>query len=863
MKRIVFLLVSLCLLCSSLFMGFSLRAVEKPLYDDMGYYPWLSLYNHSSLDGFTPTSLQGPLEEHYNYPIHLGEYKKCGTSNGLACYNGQAFLLFSQYDEVDHSELLVYDIEEGEELRRVSVKGNYVRCPLIIPETNQVWVCATYSLEEILEGQTAAYITAIDLNSQEILFEIPVKNQINKELQYANGGIYYKSVHWEKQEDGSAISDTSTITKIDVKTGEILWEQTVPLSGLADCGMPTIKNEHVFVAGYNTIYDGEELRTNGDASLVCLHEDTGEVVWSRSFEGYDRICSPSADDTQAYCIVHKGLNNQFYKFECLALDAKTGETNWSFAKKGLDARNFTPKLSTDIVIIAARYGYIFALDKQNGNVLWDKQIMLDDYYISFYCPGMIIAGDTLVFSCYHYVRLGILYDTQKKILMLSMKNGKMIEKLELNDDFSSYIALAVYGKGMMLSDSKNNLSYIEASMPELSIHPKEVDFGRIEQGESATKTITIRNSSHKGLSGTVSILEEASWLEIKPTVIGDETKEIVITANAVALPIGDYHAWIEICSNGGNKRVPVTMKVVDTTPPEVILQTDSMRKINDWYYTNQNPFFLKGTTEPDAALWINEEEVEISPQGLFQTEISLQEGENEVKITAEDAIGNSTTVTCNIILDTNPPSIEVANENYQLFSSSEGILKGTTKDCCELSINEELVEIEENGDFSVRVELQLEINEFVLKAMDYAGNITTVYHYLVFPEKKVIILQIGNVTAEVNGELFTMDVPACIRNGSTLVPLRFIAEVFGATIDYEQETRKITYTLYSTHIVLWVGKSEAQVNGVSVTLSQVPVVIDGRTVVPVRFISENLGAKVEWDGSARKVYITFPNPGKS
>jgi multiple sugar transport system substrate-binding protein len=60
-----------------------------------------------------------------------------------------------------------------------------------------------------------------------------------------------------------------------------------------------------------------------------------------------------------------------------------------------------------------------------------------------------------------------------------------------------------------------------------------------------------------------------------------------------------------------------------------------------------------------------------------------------------------------------------------------------------------------------------------------------------------------------------------------------------------------------------VGKSEAQVNGVSVTLSQVPVVIDGRTVVPVRFISENLGAKVEWDGSARKVYITFPNPGKS
>jgi outer membrane protein assembly factor BamB len=859
MKRIVFLLVSFCLLCSSLFMGFSLHAVEKPLYDDMGYYPWLSLYNHSSLDGFTPTSLQGPIEENYNYPIHLGEYKKC-ASEGLVCYNGQAYILFSQYDEVDHSELLVYDIEEGEELWRVSVKGNYVRCPLIIPETNQVWVCATNSLEEILEGQTAAYITAIDLDSQDILFEIPMENQINGDLQYTNGSIYCKSIYWEKKEDEGAISETSTITKIDVKTGEILWEQTLPLSGLADCGMPTIKNGHVFVAGYSTTYDGEKVRTSGDASLICLREDTGEAVWSRSFEGYDRICSPSADDTQIYFIVHKGVNDKFYEFECLALDAKTGETNWSFAKKGLDARHFTPKLSSDMVIITARYGYIFALDKQSGNELWDKRIMFDDYYISFYCPGMIIAGDTLVFSCYHYVRSGMLYDLHKKILMLSTENGRTLEKLELDDDFSSYITLAVYGKGIMLLDSKNNLSYVEASMPELTIQPKEVDFGSIEQGESATKTIAIRNSSHEGLSGTVSILEEASWLTIEPTVISDETKEIVITANTDDLLLEDYHAWVEICSNGGNKRVSVSMKVVDTTPPEVILQTDSMRKVHEWYYTNQNPYLLKGTTEPGASLWINDKEIEVSPQGPFQIEISLQEGENEIEITAEDAHGNTATILCKIVLDTNPPRIDVANENYQLFTSSEGILKGTTKDCCELTINDEIVKTEENGDFSVRVALQPEINEFVLKAMDYAGNITTVNHYLVFPEKKVIILQIGNKTAEVNGELFTLDVPPVIMVGSTLVPLRFIGEAFGAEIEWEPKTRQITYSLYGTRIVLWVNTIEAEVNGITVRLSQPPSIIAGRTMVPVRFISENLGAKVEWDGSTRNVYITFPNP---
>jgi hypothetical protein len=77
----------------------------------------------------------------------------------------------------------------------------------------------------------------------------------------------------------------------------------------------------------------------------------------------------------------------------------------------------------------------------------------------------------------------------------------------------------------------------------------------------------------------------------------------------------------------------------------------------------------------------------------------------------------------------------------------------------------------------------------------------------------------------------------------------------GATVDWDDLSRKVTVKKGSTTIEIFIDNTTARVNGSSVTLDQPAVTLNGRTVVPARFIAENLGATVDWDDLAKKVTI--------
>lgn len=131
------------------------------------------------------------------------------------------------------------------------------------------------------------------------------------------------------------------------------------------------------------------------------------------------------------------------------------------------------------------------------------------------------------------------------------------------------------------------------------------------------------------------------------------------------------------------------------------------------------------------------------------------------------------------------------------------------------------------------------------------------------PEKIVIILQIGNKNFTVNGQNRELDSPPIIKNNRTLLPIRAIIESLGGTIGWDATEKKVTITLSSTNIELWIGKSTARVNGAdkpidSTNPSVVPEIISGRTMLPVRFVTENLGASVGWDGATKTITITYP-----
>lgn len=117
------------------------------------------------------------------------------------------------------------------------------------------------------------------------------------------------------------------------------------------------------------------------------------------------------------------------------------------------------------------------------------------------------------------------------------------------------------------------------------------------------------------------------------------------------------------------------------------------------------------------------------------------------------------------------------------------------------------------------------------------------------------------IRVTVNGEEVAFDVPPVEVGGRLLVPLRGVFERLGATVLWEPAAQRITARTASRTIELMVGRREASVDGRPVLLDVPPMVIEGRTLVPLRFVSEAMGAYVQWQAATRTVSIVLPAGG--
>jgi outer membrane protein assembly factor BamB len=126
----------------------------------------------------------------------------------------------------------------------------------------------------------------------------------------------------------------------------------------------------------------------------------------------------------------------------------------------------------------------------------------------------------------------------------------------------------------------------------------------------------------------------------------------------------------------------------------------------------------------------------------------------------------------------------------------------------------------------------------------------------------VVVLQIGKTSFTVNGVSNTLDSPPVIKNNRTLLPIRAVIEALGGTVGWDATEKKVTVSLGSTTIELWIGKNTARVNGITKPIDStnskvVPEIINSRTMLPLRFVTENLGCDVQWDGPTQTITITY------
>lgn len=168
-------------------------------------------------------------------------------------------------------------------------------------------------------------------------------------------------------------------------------------------------------------------------------------------------------------------------------------------------------------------------------------------------------------------------------------------------------------------------------------------------------------------------------------------------------------------------------------------------------------------------------------------------------------------------------------------------------------------EVAPDGSFELTVPSDVPVSMFKVTATNDCGYITTknisVTKYVKF------FLTLGAMVAkDYEGNSFTLQAPAQIVKGSTYVPMRFIGDQLGATVNWDSKEKKVTYILMSNTVEIWIGNRTARINGIEVQMPGPPVIVSSKTLVPLRFVGNALGAGISWDQATKTATVEYPQP---
>jgi len=133
--------------------------------------------------------------------------------------------------------------------------------------------------------------------------------------------------------------------------------------------------------------------------------------------------------------------------------------------------------------------------------------------------------------------------------------------------------------------------------------------------------------------------------------------------------------------------------------------------------------------------------------------------------------------------------------------------------------------------------------------------------YMAIDTKKVIELKIGSTAMLVDGSPVVLEAAPIILNSRTLLPIRAVVEATGGTIVWDASAQKVTVVRKDKTLELWIGKNVATLNGKSANIDSdpkvVPIIMSGRTLLPLRFVAEALALDVQWNATTQAITITY------
>ena len=130
------------------------------------------------------------------------------------------------------------------------------------------------------------------------------------------------------------------------------------------------------------------------------------------------------------------------------------------------------------------------------------------------------------------------------------------------------------------------------------------------------------------------------------------------------------------------------------------------------------------------------------------------------------------------------------------------------------------------------------------------------------PKKHYMMMTVDSPTMLNDDIVKEIDLPGMnttpiIKNGRTLAPIRVIVETMGGNVGWTETDSKVTLSAYDKTLELWIGHKKLYINGLEKEMDIAPEVRNGRTMLPLRFVSENVGCQIAWIGSTRQIIIVY------
>ncbi len=294
----------------------------------------------------------------------------------------------------------------------------------------------------------------------------------------------------------------------------------------------------------------------------------------------------------------------------------------------------------------------------------------------------------------------------------------------------------------------------------------------------------------------------------------------------------------------------VSIKIADGETPQVFLEEDTIDDIIDsgkpLEISSKNiSLTFDGTTLQQQKLE-SDQAVKVSV-GELDEEAALDILEDATNSSSLISIGNK-------IYDFSYSIVEDGEEKDEVTSFSEPVKVVVSIDNDDLTeeqiANLTAVRLVKNSDGTITTVKLGGTYDPDTNTFTFHTDRFSMYSVMVADKLTKIFIYIDDSYYTINNTSLKMDTPPTIVDDRTLVPVRAIAEALDATVSWNDKTRKVTITTDSNEVTIQIGVSNKKIG-----LDVAPIIQNSRTLVPLRFVSENLGANVKWYPSERKIEL--------